>query len=88
MDAGKQGKAVQVSNRKAAQVEASGRRVIKVRPDSVRVGRWVDKEKEQAEMKSRDKPGVGMGSTHAESGADQISNRESTQERVAGIQDM
>lgn len=48
----------------------------------------MDKEKEQAEMKSRDKPGVGMGSTHAESGADQISNRESTQERVAGIQDM
>lgn len=50
---------------------------------SVTAGRWTDKQKVQAETRSRDKPGVGTGSVQAESGADQVSNKESTKEQVA-----
>lgn len=44
----------------------------------VTAGRWADKQKEEAEAESKDKPWVGTGSIEAES--DQVGNRRSTQE--------
>lgn len=46
----------------ADQVQAVGRRIVKVRPGSVKAGRWVDKQKEQADTKYKEKPGAGTGS--------------------------
>lgn len=66
------GRAVWVSNRKADQVQAAGKGVIEVKTGSVRADRWINKQKEQAEMKSKDKPGVGTVSVQAEPEADQV----------------